>query len=195
MPGRPRQWQIDRRRVEQSLHNLVQNALRYGGGPVAVRLGRCFLEVDDAGPGVADEHKTTVFDRLVRRPAAPSLANGEVAEVLCLVREGRLVQAVRRVDVRPGIQRQLDELVAGPAETERAAGLSTALSGLSLTTGASPDTGAVVEIAELDEGSARVVGLVGRRCRAGRAHPVQAAARTTLKDAIVHFDLRHGASC
>lgn len=91
LPGTPAQWRVDRRRLEQTLGNLVDNAQRYGGGVVAVRLGvagpaagdaagaadpasagptLCFLEVDDAGPGVAAEHKDTIFDRFVRGPAA-----------------------------------------------------------------------------------------------------------------------------
>ncbi|KUL22815.1 sensor histidine kinase [Actinoplanes awajinensis] len=67
-------WRVDRRRIEQALGNLVDNAIRYGDGPVAIRIG-CdgtlgFLEVDDAGPGVAGEDRATIFDRFVRGPAA-----------------------------------------------------------------------------------------------------------------------------
>lgn len=69
--GTPLVWQVDCRRVEQVVGNLVDNAARYGGGPVAVRVGRagdgaCFLEVDDAGPGVAPEDRAVIFDRFVR---------------------------------------------------------------------------------------------------------------------------------
>ncbi|MEV4703178.1 HAMP domain-containing sensor histidine kinase [Actinoplanes sp. NPDC049316] len=73
-PGTPDEWPVDRRRVEQALGNLLDNAVRYGGGPVAVRLGRAgdryLVEVDDAGPGVAEEDRTVIFDRFVRGPAA-----------------------------------------------------------------------------------------------------------------------------
>ncbi|MEV6305397.1 HAMP domain-containing sensor histidine kinase [Actinoplanes sp. NPDC051861] len=74
LPETPPVWQVDRRRLEQVLGNLLDNAVRYGGGPVAVRLGAagttCFAEVDDEGPGVAEEHRPTIFDRFVRGPAA-----------------------------------------------------------------------------------------------------------------------------
>ncbi|WP_250031126.1 sensor histidine kinase [Paractinoplanes maris] len=76
-PGTPGDWHIDRRRVEQALGNLLDNAIRYGGGPVAVRLGPGFLEVDDAGPGVPDEARATIFDRFVRGPAANARGGGD----------------------------------------------------------------------------------------------------------------------
>ncbi|MFG1604974.1 sensor histidine kinase [Actinoplanes sp. NPDC049265] len=72
LPGTPRTWLIDRRRVEQALENLVANAIRYGGGLVALRIGPFFLEVDDNGPGVAEEDRETIFNRFVRGPAANS---------------------------------------------------------------------------------------------------------------------------
>jgi two-component system sensor histidine kinase MtrB len=73
--GTPAVWRVDRRRVEQALGNLVDNAVRYGGEVVAVRVGcvdadRCFIEVDDSGPGVAEEDRATIFDRFVRGRAA-----------------------------------------------------------------------------------------------------------------------------
>ncbi|WP_433796948.1 ATP-binding protein [Actinoplanes sp. CA-252034] len=70
VPGTPATWSVDRRRIEQALGNLIDNAVRYGGGPVAVRVGPGYLEVDDAGPGVAEKDRATVFDRFVRGPAA-----------------------------------------------------------------------------------------------------------------------------
>jgi two-component system sensor histidine kinase MtrB len=66
----PVMWCVDRRRVEQVLINLIDNAMRYGGGPTAVRVGDGFIEVDDAGPGVAEADRVSIFDRFVRGPAA-----------------------------------------------------------------------------------------------------------------------------
>ncbi|MET7470968.1 HAMP domain-containing sensor histidine kinase [Micromonospora sp. NPDC005686] len=67
-------WWVDRRRFAQTLLNLVENAERYGGGPVAVRLGGRdgvgVLEVDDAGPGVPPADREIIFDRFVRGRAA-----------------------------------------------------------------------------------------------------------------------------
>jgi signal transduction histidine kinase len=72
-------WCVDRRRIEQVIGNLIDNALRYGGGPTAVRLARagdvCRIEVDDEGPGVSPADKPVIFDRFVRGRAA--LARGQ----------------------------------------------------------------------------------------------------------------------
>jgi two-component system sensor histidine kinase MtrB len=77
IPGAPESWPVDRRRVEQALGNLIDNANRYGGGPVAVRVGPGFLEVDDAGPGVAEKDRASIFDRFVRGPAAHTRGNSD----------------------------------------------------------------------------------------------------------------------
>ena len=80
---------------------------------------------------------------------------GEVAEVLCLVRDGRLVQTVRRVSSVPTPQKQLDDLAAGPTTAERNLGLTTALAGMTLSARDSGD-GVTVEVTEEeDDGSAR----------------------------------------
>jgi two-component system sensor histidine kinase MtrB len=75
--GVPETWPADRRRVEQALGNLIDNAIRYGGGPVAVRVGPGWLEVDDAGPGVAEQDRVNIFDRFVRGPAANARGDGD----------------------------------------------------------------------------------------------------------------------
>jgi two-component system, OmpR family, sensor histidine kinase MtrB len=67
-------WLIDRRRFEQILANLLDNAQRHGGAPVALRLGATaklhYLEIDDEGPGVPPQDRHAIFDRFVRgRPA------------------------------------------------------------------------------------------------------------------------------
>jgi signal transduction histidine kinase len=76
-----RMWNVDRRRVEQALGNLLDNAQRYGGGPTAVRIGStaatCYLEVDDEGPGVSPDDKATIFDRFVRGRTANSRGTGD----------------------------------------------------------------------------------------------------------------------
>ncbi len=77
-PGTPADWRVDRRRFEQVLVNLLENAVRYGGGPVAVRLSvegtTGVVEVDDAGPGVPVEDREIIFDRFVRGRAAHARA-------------------------------------------------------------------------------------------------------------------------
>jgi len=73
VPGTP--WLL-----QEALANLVDNAIRYSphGGVITVRCGlsdgKSFLEVEDDGPGIADEHLTHVFERFWRVPGSP--ANG-----------------------------------------------------------------------------------------------------------------------
>ena len=56
-----------------------------------------------------------------------------VEEILYFVRNGRLVAVRRPVDRMPDPQTQLEDLVAGPTDTEHDQGLSSALTGLGLT--------------------------------------------------------------
>jgi two-component system, OmpR family, sensor histidine kinase MtrB len=81
-PGTPAMWLVDRRRIEQLLANLLDNAEKYGGGPIALRIGHmsdgsCFLEVDDDGPGVSAEDRDSIFDRFVRGRTANSRGAGD----------------------------------------------------------------------------------------------------------------------
>jgi two-component system sensor histidine kinase MtrB len=66
----------DRSRVDRIVANLIGNALEHGGDGVVVRLGRAeegaFVEVTDAGPGIAPEHLAHVFDRFYRVDGARS---------------------------------------------------------------------------------------------------------------------------
>jgi len=54
--------------------NLVDNAQRYAGGVVAVRLSlagtRVEIDVDDAGPGISASDQDHVFERFYRGRAA-----------------------------------------------------------------------------------------------------------------------------
>jgi two-component system, OmpR family, sensor histidine kinase MtrB len=60
----------DRRRLEQSVANLVDNAEQHGRGlvrvGVCVRDGKARLEVDDAGPGVPEAERERIFERFAR---------------------------------------------------------------------------------------------------------------------------------
>ncbi|GAA4788758.1 HAMP domain-containing sensor histidine kinase [Actinomycetospora chlora] len=60
----------DRRRLDQVLANLCQNARHHGGGVVRLgvlrRDGHAVIEVDDAGPGVPAELRQRVFERFAR---------------------------------------------------------------------------------------------------------------------------------
>ncbi|HSJ28763.1 MAG TPA: ATP-binding protein [Acidimicrobiia bacterium] len=60
----------DAPRLRQVLVNLLENACKYGGGSVAIRLegdaDRLRFVVDDAGPGVPFDEREAVFDRFHR---------------------------------------------------------------------------------------------------------------------------------
>ena len=65
---------VDRRRFERVMTNLVSNAERYAHGVVAIRLqmmdGKLFINVDDDGPGVAPDERDQIFERFYRGRAA-----------------------------------------------------------------------------------------------------------------------------
>jgi signal transduction histidine kinase len=66
----------DRSRVDRIVANLIGNALEHGGDGVVVHVGRdeegAFVEVADAGTGIAPEHLAHVFDRFYRVEGARS---------------------------------------------------------------------------------------------------------------------------
>lgn len=71
---------LDRRRIQRSLVNLLDNARSYGGGAVRVGVsvsgqGAC-ITVDDAGPGVPLGERNAIFERFYRGAAAGRRADG-----------------------------------------------------------------------------------------------------------------------
>jgi two-component system sensor histidine kinase MtrB len=67
---------VDRRRVEQVLSNLLENAARYGGGATDLRVqdggeaAAVRLRVEDRGPGVPPAEREVIFGRFQRGKAA-----------------------------------------------------------------------------------------------------------------------------
>ena len=72
--------QADKRRMEQVIKNLVENAARYGGGAtrVIVDAGHYVarVAVDDEGPGVSPEEREAIFERFFRGSAAGQRRGG-----------------------------------------------------------------------------------------------------------------------
>jgi two-component system, OmpR family, sensor histidine kinase MtrB len=61
---------VDKRRIERIVANLVDNASVYAGGAIALTVessnGNVRLVVDDAGPGIPEEERERVFERFAR---------------------------------------------------------------------------------------------------------------------------------
>lgn len=80
----------DLRRV---VSNLLDNADRYGNGQVKIATGQtpdqnwAVLQVEDNGPGIAAEHRTTVFERFARLDASRARATGGSGLGLAIARE------------------------------------------------------------------------------------------------------------
>lgn len=63
---------VDPQRLQQIVVNLVSNAMRYGGGRVAIRGrsddGTLVIEVHDDGPGVPTRYEFAIWERFDRGP-------------------------------------------------------------------------------------------------------------------------------
>jgi signal transduction histidine kinase len=89
----------DKRRLERVLANLLQNAVRYGGGVTAVRVTpgpdtrpdgtpTCvLLAVEDSGPGVPPEDRDRIFERFSRGSGGDRDGTRGVGLGLALVRD------------------------------------------------------------------------------------------------------------
>ncbi len=71
-PNRDRRLAVtaDKRRLAQVVTNLIDNAMKYGGGATGIsfrRIGDCVqIVVEDRGPGVAVDDRKRIFDRFSR---------------------------------------------------------------------------------------------------------------------------------
>ena len=89
----------DKRRLERVLANLVQNAVRYGGGVTGVQVAatpghrgdepvrQVRLVVDDGGPGVPAEDRERIFERFSRGSGGDRDGTRGVGLGLALVRD------------------------------------------------------------------------------------------------------------
>lgn len=73
--GRPLEVEADRLRIDQAVGNVVDNALRYGGGGIEISLALAVdegveIRVRDHGPGFPPDFLPRAFERF-SRPSAP----------------------------------------------------------------------------------------------------------------------------
>lgn len=70
----------EERLIRRALRNLIENARRYGGGEVGVRIerasGMAVVRVCDRGPGVPPEQRERIFEPFYRLPGHAEQAGG-----------------------------------------------------------------------------------------------------------------------
>jgi signal transduction histidine kinase len=88
--GHPVFVQGDERLLRRAVRNLLENARRYGGGDVLVRVGSAggvaSVQVCDRGPGVPESQRERIFEAFYRMPGHAEQAGG-VGLGLSLVRQ------------------------------------------------------------------------------------------------------------
>lgn len=101
----------DRAQLSQLLHNLINNAMKYGrpGSPVRVRIGpgpgsMVKLSVEDEGDGIAPEHLPRLTERFYRVDSSRSRALGGTGLGLAIVKH--IVERHRgRLDIQSQVGR------------------------------------------------------------------------------------------
>ena len=83
---------VDRAVLRQAVVNLVDNGIKHGtsGSSIQIRLaqasGAAILEVIDAGPGIAAEHREQVFERFYRVDESRTREHGGTGLGLAIAR-------------------------------------------------------------------------------------------------------------
>jgi signal transduction histidine kinase len=109
----------DRHLLSQAIANLIDNALKYGGGSaiaidVGRRDGRAAIEIGDRGPGIPTEDREAVFDRFVRLERSRSTAGNGLGLSLVRAVARRHDATVTLADNAPGLRVRI-EFPACPA--------------------------------------------------------------------------------
>lgn len=100
--------EVDKRRIERVVANLVENAQLYAGGPTGIAVetadGHIRVIIEDTGPGVPEADRQRVFDRFWRGSTAGQRSAGDGSGLgLSLVAEHvRLHGGKVWVESRPG---------------------------------------------------------------------------------------------
>ncbi|WP_433394189.1 GerMN domain-containing protein [Micromonospora sp. KLBMP9576] len=125
-------------------------------------LGGCGVPTEVAPRAVAPPPGSLPSPGATAATPTPTLMAGPTTELLCFVRDDRLVRVERRVDGTPTVDAQLQHLLAGPSAAERDDGLTTAL------------PGAVPVAVARSSGTEVDVDLVGAGAETGRSDEVLA---------------------
>jgi two-component system sensor histidine kinase TctE len=88
--------------LHEAIANLIDNAFSHGGVGVrvTVRVGDCWMEVEDSGPGIAPAHQPHVFERFYSA-AVPGATRQGSGLGLAIVREIALQHGARLQLVSP----------------------------------------------------------------------------------------------
>ncbi len=112
----------DRHLLSQAVANLLDNALKYGGGEVLLsahqKEGRAALEVSDCGPGIPEAERDTVFDRFVRlEPSRSTPGNGlglSLVRAVARLHNGTVALGAAHQDLgQPGLKVRLEFAALG----------------------------------------------------------------------------------
>ena len=98
----------DRHLLSQAIANLIDNALKYGDGTIAITVGesrgRALVEVADRGPGIQEADRESVFDRFVRLERSRSTPGNGLGLSLVRAVARRHGGTVRLADNKPGLR-------------------------------------------------------------------------------------------
>ncbi|HTJ43123.1 MAG TPA: sensor histidine kinase, partial [Kofleriaceae bacterium] len=90
--------------LDHVVQNLIDNAIRHGGGRAEIRArrdgARVVIEVRDRGPGIAREHQERVFERFYR--VAPGSRTGSGLGLAIVKRQVEAMGGTIEVASEPG---------------------------------------------------------------------------------------------